>query len=52
MEELEIPAIPLNFMVWYHYFANSYLDLRRTVDVLLDNDQEFSAQQCAVFRHA
>ncbi len=47
MEELEIPAIPLNFMVWYHYFANSYLDLRRTVDVLLDNDQEFSAQQCA-----
>lgn len=47
MEELGIPPIPLNYMVWYHYFADSYPDLKRTIDVLLDNEQVFDAQQCA-----
>jgi diguanylate cyclase len=47
MIELGIPANPINYMVWYHYFANSYPDLKRTIDVLIDNDQEFDEAQCA-----
>tara|TARA_B100000315_G_scaffold258359_1_gene310174 strand:- start:2236 stop:3288 length:1053 start_codon:yes stop_codon:yes gene_type:complete len=47
MIELGVPASPVNYMVWYHYFANSYPDLKRTIDVLLDNNQEFDDAQCA-----
>lgn len=47
MKEQEIPANPNNFSVWYHYFANSYPDLKRTIDVLLDNKQVFDEFQCA-----
>ena len=47
MIELEVPADPINYMVWFHYFADSYPDLKRTIDVLLDNNQVFDAEQCA-----
>jgi len=47
MIELGVPASPVNYMVWYHYYANSYPDLKRTIDVLLDNNQEFDDAQCA-----
>ena len=47
MNELDIPADPINYMVWYHYFADSYPDLKRAIDVLLDNKQDFDGDQCA-----
>jgi diguanylate cyclase len=47
MIELGIPANPFNYMIWYHYFANSYPDLKRAIDVLLENKQEFDDAQCA-----
>lgn len=47
MKDLDIPANPNNFAIWYHYFAESYPDLKRTIDVLLDNKQTFDEFQCA-----
>ncbi|MAF49253.1 MAG: GGDEF domain-containing protein [Rhodospirillales bacterium] len=47
MREHGIPAIPDNYTVWYHYCANTYPDLKRTVDILIDNGQEFSPSVCA-----
>ncbi len=46
MEEQSIPANPNNYTIWFHYFADSYPDLKRTVNVLLDNNQEFTPEQC------
>ena len=42
MRERDIPALPDNFTVWYHYCAGTYPDLKRTVDILIDNGQEFT----------
>jgi diguanylate cyclase len=42
MRERDIPALPDNFTVWYHYCAGTYPDLSRTVDILIDNGQEFT----------
>ncbi len=47
MIELDIPADPINYMVWFHYFADSYPDLKRAIDVLIDNNQVFDGEQCA-----
>ena len=43
----KIAANPNNFTVWFHYFSNKYPDLRRTLDILLSNDQEFTASRNA-----
>ncbi len=42
MAEKGIAAHPQNFTVWFHYYSNKYPDLKRTIDILLDNDQEFT----------
>ncbi len=46
MEDQGIPANPNNYAIWYHYFADSYPDLKRTLKELLDNQQEFTTEQC------
>ena len=46
MEEMGIPANPNNYAIWFHYFADSYPDLKRTINVFLDNNQEFTTEQC------
>jgi diguanylate cyclase len=51
MARRQIPADPNNFTVWYSYFSGVDADLRRVLDILLDNDQEFSSERnAAVFR--
>jgi len=45
MKELGIPANPTNFMVWFSYFADRIPDLRRAIDILVDNEQEFTAER-------
>ncbi len=51
MDDREIVAHPNNFTVWYNYFSGAYPDLKRTLDILLDNDQELNeARGAEVFR--
>lgn len=40
MEEQKIVPHPHNFAVWYNYFAGTVPDLKKTLDGLLDNNQE------------
>ncbi len=42
-----IPATPENFTVWYHYFGNSYPDLKRAIDILLKAHQTVTASASA-----
>jgi diguanylate cyclase len=42
-----IPPTPENFTVWYHYFGNSYPDLKQAIDVVLKADQAVSAPASA-----
>ena len=41
MAVLGIPATPENYAVWFAYAAGSDPHLRRTIDILMDNGQEF-----------
>ncbi|MFX5555124.1 hypothetical protein ABTE11_22850, partial [Acinetobacter baumannii] len=34
-------------MVWYHYYAGELPALRRAIDILCSNRQEFSSDVCA-----
>ena len=43
MEKQKIPFNPNNFTVWYHYFSGTNHDLKRTLDILLDNKREITA---------
>lgn len=42
MREIGVPANPNNFTIWFHYFSGTYPDLKRTLDILLGNQQEFT----------
>ncbi|WP_135075843.1 diguanylate cyclase [Terasakiella sp. SH-1] len=42
MREIGVPANPNNFTVWFHYYSGTFPDLKRTLDILLDNQQEFT----------
>jgi diguanylate cyclase len=42
MGEIGIPANPNNFTIWFHYFSGTYPDLKRTLDILIANQQEFT----------
>lgn len=42
-----IPATPENFTVWYHYFGESYPDLKRAIDILLKAHQTVTASASA-----
>ena len=42
MNKKGIPANPENFTVWFNYFAGGIPELKRTIDILIDNDQEFT----------
>ncbi len=42
MREIGIPANPNNFTIWFHYFSGTFPDLKRTLDILLGNQQEFT----------
>jgi len=41
MKRHGITANPDNFTVWFHYFSGDLPDLKRALDILLDNNQEF-----------
>ena len=41
MKKNGIPANPDNFTVWFNYFSGHIPDLKRALDILIDNDQEF-----------
>ncbi len=47
MRALGVSPTPENFMVWYHYHAGTYPDLRHTLDILLRNRQAFTETRCA-----
>lgn len=42
MADMGIPANPNNFTIWFHYYSGTYPDLKRTLDILLGNQQEFT----------
>lgn len=42
MNEIGVPANPHNFTIWFHYFSGTYPDLKRTLDILLGNQQAFT----------
>ena len=46
MEALQIPPSPENFTVWYHYHANELPSLKRSIDILISNKQDFSPEVC------
>jgi len=46
MEALQIPPTPENYMVWYHYYAGELPSLKRSIDILVSNKQEFSLEVC------
>lgn len=47
MQRRGIPPHPNNFMIWFHYFSGRFPDLKRAVDVLLDNGREFTEVRSA-----
>lgn len=42
MKKKGITANPNNFTVWFHYFSGQIPDLKRALDILIDNNQVFS----------
>ncbi|MBR0783548.1 GGDEF domain-containing protein [Bradyrhizobium iriomotense] len=44
MAEQRIAPTPVNFAVWYQYFAGSHDDLRNAVDLLIDHNRPFDAR--------
>ena len=47
MVQLEIAPTPENFTVWFHYYAEDLPGLRRAMDILISNRQEFTPDVCA-----
>ena len=47
MEQRQVAPTPENFKVWYMYCAGSARALRRTIDVLISNGQEFTPNICS-----
>lgn len=45
MREHQIPATPRNFAVWYSYVNEKYPDLKKTLDVLRSNKQNFTPEK-------
>ncbi len=45
MRDKGIPPNPSNFQVWYNYFSGQDPDLRRALDILLGNNQEFTERR-------
>ncbi len=43
MREHDIPVQPMNFTIWYNYVSDGYPELKRGLDVLLDNKVEFNS---------
>ncbi|MCK1597937.1 hypothetical protein [Bradyrhizobium sp. 164] len=41
MAELEVPATPPNFTVWFAYVLGRSAALRKTIDILRSNDRKF-----------
>ncbi|WP_246820627.1 GGDEF domain-containing protein [Bradyrhizobium iriomotense] len=44
MAEQRIAPTPINFAVWYQYFAGSHDDLRDAIDLLIDHNRPFDAR--------
>lgn len=42
MSAHEVPPTPANFAVWYAYATGLQPDLKRTIDILISNQQEFT----------
>jgi len=42
MEKKGIAPNPHNFAIWYNYSSGKDPDLKRTLDILIDNEQEFT----------
>lgn len=50
MAQHQVPATPKNFTVWYFYASDRDPDLKKTLDLLISNSQEFSeAQNAEIF---
>ncbi|WP_144214093.1 GGDEF domain-containing protein [Shewanella donghaensis] len=43
MSALNIPVTPENYAIWYQYYSETNLDLKRAIDGLLANKVEFTA---------
>jgi diguanylate cyclase len=44
MAKLHIPVTPENYAIWYEYFSESNLNLKRAIDGLLANEVRFTKQ--------
>lgn len=47
LKKLGIAANPINFSIWYEYFAGKNDNLKRSVDTLTSNDNAPTAASCA-----
>ena len=47
MAELNVPATPSNYMVWYTHVSGREPDLTRMISILRDNGQDFTDAVCA-----
>lgn len=45
MAKNEIPATPSNYAIWYVYNSGAHPDLRRDMDILISNSQEFTTER-------
>jgi len=41
MRRFEIPATPANYAIWFEYHAGLSPNLRRTIDILISNNESF-----------
>ena len=46
MKRLEISPHPNNFTVWYMYFAETFPNLKKDLDALIEGEQEFNEKTC------
>ncbi|MDD8058359.1 MULTISPECIES: GGDEF domain-containing protein [Shewanella] len=44
MSELAIPVTPENYAIWFDYFAETNLNLKRAIDGLIANDVKFTPE--------
>lgn len=45
MKQHQVPATPPNFAIWYTYLSEKYPDLKKAMDVLISNNQAFTAEK-------
>lgn len=46
MRAEKVTLTPNNYAVWFHYYSGKHAELKKTMDVLIDNGQDFDDERC------